>query len=179
MPMRPNSPKTTAATAPTTASVSSAFTVGSTLQPANRTTVVSPMHSATAAANRIRRTGGATPSAPHRAGDHEALDLVRALVDLRDLRVAHHALDGVLVDVAVAAEHLDRLDGHRHRGVRGEQLRHRRPLAEAALGTVRHRARLVQKLARGRRSRLHVGELELDALQVVDRRAERDALLRV
>src|SRR4051795_1333566 len=127
--MSPNTPKTTAATAPTTASVSSAFTVGSGLQPANATTAVSQMHSATAAANRIRRTGGATPSAPHRAGDHEALDLVRALVDLGDLRVAHHPLDRVLVDVAVPAEHLHGLDRHRHRGVRGEQLRHRGPLA--------------------------------------------------
>ena len=73
-----------------------------------------------------------SPQAPtlQRAGDHEALDLVRALVDLGDLRVAHHALDRVLVDVAVAAEHLDRLDGHRHRGVGGEQLRHRRVLAQ-------------------------------------------------
>src|SRR4051794_41617739 len=97
----------TAATAPTTDSVSSAFTVGSGLQPANTTTAVSPMHSATAAANRIRRVGGATALAPHRAGDHEPLDLVRALVDLRDLRVAHHPLDRILVHVAVAAEDLD------------------------------------------------------------------------
>src|SRR3954470_6942939 len=171
MPMRPNTPKTTAATAPTTASVSIAFTVGSALQPANATTAVSPMHSATAAANRIRRTGGATPSAPHRAGDHEALDLVRALVDLRDLRVAHHPLDGVLVDVAVAAEDLHRLDRHGHRGVRREQLCHRRPLAEPALAAIGDRARLVEQLAGGGRPRLHVGELELDALEVVDRRA--------
>src|SRR3954451_5963908 len=169
-------PNSTAATAPTTASVSSALTVGSALQPASRTTTVSPMHSATAAANTMRRLEGATTSAPHRAGDDEALDLVRALVDLRDLGVAHHALDRILVDIAVAAEHLNRLDRHRHRGVRGEQLRHRRPLAQAAIVAVRHRARLVEQLARGGRSRLHVGELELDALQVVDRRAERRAL---
>ena len=58
--------------------------------------------------------------------DHQALDLVRALVDLRDLRVAHHPLDRVLVHVAVAAEHLDGLDRDRHRGVGGEQLGHRR-----------------------------------------------------
>src|SRR6187200_2565251 len=106
MPTSPKMPNSTAATAPTTASVSSAFTVGSGLQPANTTTAVSPTHSATAAANRIRRTGGATTLAPHRAGDHEPLDLVRALVDLRDLRIAHHALDRILVDIPVAPEDL-------------------------------------------------------------------------
>src|SRR5438045_423244 len=42
----------------------------------------------------------------HLACDDEPLDLLRALVDLRDLRVAHEALDGVLLDVAVAAEDL-------------------------------------------------------------------------
>src|SRR3954452_4999793 len=115
----------------------------------------------------------------HGAGDHEALDLVGALVDLRDLRVAHHPLDGVLVHVAVAAEHLDGLDRDRHRGVRGEQLGHRRPLAQPALVAVRHRARLVEQFAGGRRPGLHVGELELDALEVVDRLAERDPLLGV
>src|SRR4051794_10587103 len=124
--------KSTTATAPTTASVSIALTAGSGLQPAKITTAVSPTHSAAAAANRMRRAGGTCRLAPHRAGDHEALDLVRALVDLGDLRVAHHPLDGVLVHVPVAAEHLHRLDGHGHRGVRGEQLRHRRPLAEPA-----------------------------------------------
>src|SRR3954454_5460873 len=140
-------PNSTAATAPTTASVSSALTVGSALQPASRTTNVRPMHSATPAANTMRRLEGATTSAPHRAGDDEALDLVRALVDLRDLGVAHHPLDRVLVHVAVAAEHLDRLDGHGHRGVGGEQLRHRRPLAQAGLVAVRHRACFVEQLA--------------------------------
>src|SRR3954471_20094354 len=49
--------------------------------------------------------------------DHDSLDLVGALVDLRDLGVAHVALDRVLVDEAVAAEHLDGLDAHPHRRV--------------------------------------------------------------
>src|SRR5436309_1086710 len=40
-----------------------------------------------------------------RAGDHEALDLVGPLVDLRDLGIAHHPLDRVVADIAVAAEH--------------------------------------------------------------------------
>src|SRR5919199_4727918 len=145
MPMTPKIPNSPAATAPTTARVSNDFTVGSALQPAKMTTAVSPRHRATHAAKKIRRAGGTTNLAPHRPGDHEPLDLVRALVDLRDLGVAHHALDRVLVDIAVAAEHLHRLDRHRHRGVRGEQLGHRRPLAEAALTAVGHRARLVEE----------------------------------
>src|SRR5690348_1851902 len=47
--------------------------------------------------------------AEDRARDHEALDLARALVDLRDLRIAVVALDRKLLRVAVSAEHLDRL----------------------------------------------------------------------
>src|SRR5207249_3955564 len=38
------------------------------------------------------------------ASDHHALDLVGALVDLRDLGVAHHPLERVVAAVAVAAE---------------------------------------------------------------------------
>jgi hypothetical protein len=48
--------------------------------------------------------------------DH-ALDLVGALVDLGDLGVAHHALDGVVAHVTVAAEQLHRVGGNRHRNV--------------------------------------------------------------
>ena len=47
------------------------------------------------------------------AGDHQALHLARALVDLGDLRVPVVALDGELLRVAVAAEDLDRLGGLR------------------------------------------------------------------
>ena len=42
-----------------------------------------------------------------------------------------------------------------------------------------HRAGLVQQLARGRRARFHVGQLELDPLELVDRLAELAALARV
>src|SRR5438045_3458671 len=53
----------------------------------------------------------------HLACDHQALDLLCAFVDLRDLRVAHEALDRVLLDVAVAAEDLHGIGRHRHRDV--------------------------------------------------------------
>src|SRR5205823_13586513 len=69
----------------------------------------------------------------HRPRNHDALDLVRALVDLGDLGVTHHALDRIVVHVAEAAQHLDRLDRHAHRVVGGEQLGHRAPFPEARL----------------------------------------------
>src|SRR6476646_1670128 len=68
--------------------------------------------------------------AQHLAGDHEPLDLLRALVDLRDLGVAHEALDRVLLDVAVAAEDLHRVGRHGHGDVAALELRHRRRLRQ-------------------------------------------------
>src|SRR4051795_5874677 len=179
---RPNAmaaPKRTAAPSPRTASVSSALTGPLGLKPSSRTTAVRPAQSATAAAKAIRRgLTIAPPSAlPHVAGDDDALDLVRALVDLRDLRVAHHALDGVLGDVAIAAEDLHRLDRHEHRRVGGEELGHRAVLAQLRVVAVGQRAGLVEQLARRGRPRLHLRELELDSLQLVDRLAEGDPLL--
>src|SRR4051794_27607924 len=96
------------------------------LKPSPTATIVMPTLSATTAAKRIRRRFGVVigPGSPHRPGDDDALDLVGALVDLRDLGVAHVALDRVLLDVAVAAEHLDGLDGDAHRVVGGEELGH-------------------------------------------------------
>src|SRR5262249_27313839 len=59
------------------------------------------------------------------AGDHHPLDLVGALVDLGDLRVAHHPLDRELPGVAIAAEELDGVDRHLHRNIGSEGLCHR------------------------------------------------------
>ena len=56
------------------------------------------------------------------AGDHDPLDLVGALVDLGDLGVAHHPLDGVLAGVAVAPEDLHGVGGDLHCHVGGEAL---------------------------------------------------------
>src|SRR5215211_9465300 len=66
---------------------------------------------------------GAGGLAQQRAGDHEPLDLARALVDLGDLRVAVVALGRELLRVAVAAEDLDRLAGLAARDRAREQLR--------------------------------------------------------
>src|SRR3954451_8745865 len=55
------------------------------------------------------------------ADDH-ALDLVGALEDLEDLRLAHVPLGGVVTGVARAAQHLDGVRGHLHRRVGGHEL---------------------------------------------------------
>ena len=113
------------------------------------------------------------------AGHHDPLHLVGALVDLGDLGVAHHPLDRVVAGVAVAAEHLDGVGGDLHRDVGGEALRggaEERQVLVAALGAagggVRH-------LAGGLDLHAHVGEQELQALEVRDRLAELLALLGV
>ena len=61
------------------------------------------------------------------AGDHDPLDLRRALVDARHLRVPHQALDRVVAHVPVAAEDLHRLGGDPHRHLAREQLGPARP----------------------------------------------------
>src|SRR5881628_875000 len=71
--------------------------------------------------NGARRSSGRS-SAGQLAGDHHALDLVGALVDLGDLCVAHEALDGILARVAVAAEDLHGIGRDLHCGVAGETL---------------------------------------------------------
>jgi hypothetical protein len=125
--------------------------------------------------------GIATPHpagfAEQRAGDHEPLDLARALVDLGDLRVAVVALGGELLRVAVAAEDLDRLAGLAARDGAREQLRLRALDRVRLAGLLEPAAR---QSARGRLDlRLHVGELLLDRAEPRDRAAERGALLGV
>src|SRR4051794_35660649 len=53
------------------------------------------------------------------APDDHLLDLRRPLVERRDTRIAHVALDRILVDVAVPAVHLDRGIGAAHGRLRG------------------------------------------------------------
>src|SRR4051794_722773 len=112
------------------------------------------------------------------AGDDQALDLARALVELGDLRVAVVALGGELAGVAVAAEDLDRLAGLAARDGGGEELGLR------ALDGVRAAGLLQAGGAVGQRAGaldlgLHVGELVRDRLEARDRAAEGAALLRV
>src|SRR6185503_19719580 len=122
-----------------------------------------------------RRSGPAQQVLGH---DH-ALDLVRTLVDLGDLGVAHEALHRELAGVAVAAEDLDRVGGDLHGGVGGQALGRRGlergagdPVIDEARGVVHHQARGVHR-------HRHVREHELDALELGDRLVERAALLGV
>src|ERR1700677_3123187 len=108
--------------------------------------------------------------------DNHPLDLVGALEDLRDLRLAHVPLNREVAGVAVAPEHLDGVGRHPHRHVGRHQLGDRRLAAElhppvpAAGGVQVGRA---GRLHPGR----HVGQQELQPLEVDDRLAELGALL--
>src|ERR1700722_14726528 len=112
------------------------------------------------------------------AGDHEALDLVGALADLQDLRVAVEAGDVAIEQVAGAAEDLHRLADHARRHLAGLQLGHGGLLLER-LARIAPRGRVVGEPPGGLDFRRHVGQLELDRLEARDRRAELLAPLRV
>src|SRR5262245_26204085 len=66
------------------------------------------------------------PEPQQLAPDDEPLDLVRALINLHDFRVAHETLHRELPRIPDAAEDLDRVGRDLHRRVRREALRHRR-----------------------------------------------------
>src|SRR5262250_1527712 len=138
-------------------------------------------------ARKARRVGrwvmrsllGARSNAEQLLGDDHALDLIRALVDLHDLGVAHVPLDRELARVAVTAEDLYGVGGDLHGGVACPALGHRRLVGVAAdalvdltRGVVHHEPRRVNLHG-------HVGEHELDALEGGDRLAELLPLLRV
>ena len=125
---------------------------------------------AVAAVAAVESAGGERP------GDDQALDLLGSLVELGDLGVAHHPLDRELVDVAVAAEHLDGVRRHAHRGVAGDEFTHRRPAAGVRRPGVDLGRGLVQELARGLGLGVHVGEHRRDHLELGDRLAELLAL---
>src|SRR5476651_1059377 len=95
------------------------------------------------------------------ARDEEPLDLARALVDLRDARVAIVALDGIVVQVAVAAMDLDRLGAHPLGKLGGIELGLRRfRKARDALGA--HAGRMQDEKPRRVDARMHVGEVVAD-----------------
>src|SRR5581483_3038514 len=82
--------------------------------------------------SRLPKSGGqgAALLQPQPAGDHEPLNLRRALADREDLRVAVEARDRRLFHVAVAAMHLQAYVRGAHRQLGGEELRHGGGLAE-------------------------------------------------
>src|SRR5438094_349129 len=80
--------------------------------------------------------------------DHNALNLVRALIDLRNLGVAHHPLDRVVADVPVSPEQLHAIRGHPHGHIRGEQLCHGRDLRQVGRLGVHFRSRAIDEMTR-------------------------------
>ena len=101
---------------------------------------------------------GSAALAEQRPRDDQPLDLLGPLVELGDLRVAHHPLDRELVDVAVSAQDLDGIGRDPHGGVTGDEFTHGRPAAGVGRPGLDLGAGLVQELARGLGAGVHVGE---------------------
>src|SRR5579859_2116952 len=66
-----------------------------------------------------------TNIAEQRARNHNALDLIRPLENLRHLHVAHITFDGVVAHIARAAQHLHGVGRDFHSGISRKALRHR------------------------------------------------------
>src|SRR5690606_8558109 len=115
------------------------------------------------------------------AADQHPADLAGACADFVELRVAPEAAGRVFVDVAVAAQHLDRLAGHPG-GLLGR-------VQDRAGGVLAQRARMVAAIAglshridigaAGLPGRVQVGELALHQLELADALAELLALVHV
>src|SRR5512144_212481 len=107
------------------------------------------------------------------AADQHPPDLARAGADLVELRIAPEPSGRVVVDVAVAAERLDRLARHPRRLLGGVEDRAGRVLARRLAAVARLRDR-VHVRAAGVHRRIHVGELALHQLELADRLVELD-----
>src|ERR1700678_1150776 len=68
---------------------------------------------------------GGSPPSDHFARDDDAHDFVGSLENLMLPQIAHDLLDAVIGEIAVAAEHLQRLIGDIEPSIGGEPLRHR------------------------------------------------------
>src|SRR5688572_14698503 len=108
--------------------------------------------------------------------DDQALDLLRPLVQLGDLRVTHHPLDRELIDIAITAQDLDGVGRDPHGVVTGHEFTHGRPSTRVRGTRVDLDACLVQQLARGLGSRVHVGQHRADHLEVADALSELPAV---
>src|SRR5438093_2969101 len=113
------------------------------------------------------------------ASDDDTLDLVGALVDLRDLGVAYEALHRVLARVAVAAGDLHGVGGRAHGGVGGEALGHGRLQRGAGDAVIDQRGGVMHHEPRAVHLHRHVGQHELHALEVGDGAVELPPLLGV
>src|SRR5690348_11707506 len=109
--------------------------------------------------------------------DEHAADLVGARADVVELRIAEQPARGEFVDVAVAAERLDRFQRDPHRVLGGEEEARRGVLARGApTALVERRRDPVAESARGLQLRVHVRDLSLHQLEGADRGVELLAL---
>src|SRR5574344_1599288 len=94
------------------------------------------------------------------AGDNHTLNLGSALVDLGDLRVAHHALHGILTGVAISAEQLDSTTSHIGSGLSSKQLCHCGSLGIVLMQLLLASSGIHQHLS-SLHAGVHVSQLEL------------------
>ena len=111
-----------------------------------------------------------------RAGDDHHLNFAGALIDLSDLGITHHTLDGVITGVAVTAEQLQAAAGHVAGGTGGDQLRLGSLDAVADLGAVHglllFQASLINQILGSVNAGFHLSQLELGVLELGDGAAE-------
>src|SRR5207247_244229 len=94
-------------------------------QPDSRGTEAPPFSQGIARKSRSRGAEG-LEFADFLARNHDALDLGRPFPYLKDLRIPHPLLHGLVLHVAGPSEDLDGVRGDFHRDVRREQFRHAR-----------------------------------------------------
>mmetsp|Transcript_15983 Transcript_15983/g.36504 ORF Transcript_15983/g.36504 Transcript_15983/m.36504 type:complete len:210 (-) Transcript_15983:643-1272(-) len=111
-------------------------------------------------------------------GNDEALNLACAFINLCDPRISVVSFHRVVRYVTVSSQHLNRLMGAEGRGLRGGEFGHRRRLDEVLLVILHLRCSPGEE-ASGLDLQGHVGDLELDGLQLRDGAAERHTRLRV
>src|SRR5262249_29389135 len=68
--------------------------------------------------------------------DELPMHLVGSLPNLRDLGIAHQALDTMILAVAIPSQKLDGLGGHAHRQIRCAQLEDRGSRTEVGLSAI-------------------------------------------
>src|SRR5262245_23030671 len=112
------------------------------------------------------------------AGNYQPLHFARPLADRAELGIAPVFFGRIIFGVAVPAVNLNRLFGYLDRDLRGVELGHRRLLSRLAL-VVFHPCGAQCEQSRGVDLHGHVGEFELDSLEVEYRLAKLFALLRV
>src|SRR5690348_6535905 len=103
--------------------------------------------------------------------NYNSLNFRGPFTDLTDLRVTHEALDRIVLRVAVTAVDLHGFDRRAHRELGAEELGHRCFLAIRP-SVLREPSCMEHQVLSGLDLRRHVGELELNTLEVGDRLAE-------